>query len=173
MVLLPRTHSGPEDLMAEGDAAAGMRTFLAELALAEQMGALSVVQMLGASTLTAAQMTTIAGDLKTRRGRSWMASGAELADWWRGRTRLVASIDTASAPPVLTVTISGTGPMNQGAAVWVNLPARDSAVRLAPLSGTTRAPAVAKVDDWRNAVLLQGMAPGTYQWHVLFGRVAP
>ena len=173
IVLLPRTHLGPEDLMAEGDSAAGMRSFLGELALADQTGALSVVQMVGQSTLTPAQMATIGADLKMRRARSWMASGAELASWWRSRSRLVASVDTASSPPVLSVTISGEGPMTEGAAVWVNLPARDSALRLTALPGTATAPAVARVDDWRNAVLLKGMAPGTHRWQLWFDRVAP
>lgn len=173
IVLLPRTHAGPEDLLAEAGSAAGMRTFLGELALAEQFGALSVVQMVGQSTLTPAQMATIGADLKTRRARSWMASGAELASWWRGRSRLVASVDTAGSPPVLSVTISGEGPMTEGAAVWVNLPARDSVLRLSALPGTTMAPAVARVDDWRNAVVLKGMAPGTHRWQLWFDRVAP
>ena len=173
IVLLPRTHPGPEDLLAEGDSAAAMRAFLGELALAEQMGVLSVIQMLGESTLTKAQLAAIGADLKSRRARSWMASGAELASWWRARSRLVASVDTAASPPVLSVTVTGAGPLGEGATVWVNLPARDSALRLAPLPGTSALPAVAKVDTWRNAVLLKGMAPGTHRWQLSFERVAP
>ncbi|MBC7500082.1 MAG: hypothetical protein H7315_06255 [Herminiimonas sp.] len=170
MVVLPRTQNGPDDLISEGDAAVGLKTFLAELDVADKMGGLSVVRVLGQSALTAPQLGEISQHIKARREHVWLATGGQVADWWRVRQEISASVDAGIVPPVLTVTIGGDQPMAKPAAVWINLPESGSALRLVAAAQTGKLPKTASVDAWRSAVLLSGLAPGEYRWQLYFDR---
>ena len=170
MVLLPRTQNGPEDLMSEGDPAVGLKTFLAELDIAQQMSGLALVRMFGKTGLTERQLADIASEFKARRARMWAATGSQVADWWRARAAITVSVDTGAAPPVLTVRIGSGYATQRTAAVWVNLPESGRNLRLLGAGGTTVIPATAAVDAWRAAVLLKGLAPGEYRWQLYFER---
>lgn len=170
MVVLPRTQNGPEDSMEEGDPEIGLKTFLNEFELAEQMGGLSVVRIPNQTLLTKAQSAEIFRHLKARRERMWLATAGQVADWWRERERVSARLESGAVAPQLTVTIKGATLLPQAATVWVNLPESASSLRLVARGSYGTAPKIVRVDAWRAAVVLEGLAPGEYHWDLYFDR---
>ena len=98
----------------------------------------------------------------------WMATGGQAAKWWRERARVEVNLDTLVAVPVLTVTIKGDKPLNQAVTVLVNLPGVGRSLRLVAKDNNVKTPKIANIDTWRDAVVLQGLAPGTYYWQLYF-----
>ena len=170
LVVLPRTLGGPED--EDRDAANGMKEFLNELVLADQMAGLAVVRIPNQSQLDKAQLGEFFGHLKALNNRMWMATGGQVSEWWRERDRVNANLESTALAPVLKVTISGDKPLRQAVAVWVNLPESRGVVRLVARGIYAKLPKVVRVDDWRNAVVLDGFAAGEYQWHLYFDKPA-
>ncbi len=171
LVVLPRTQSAPEDLM-DTEPEEGMKTFLAEIELIDRMGAMSIVTIPGQSLLTKEQLTEIFDYLKGRRNHMWLATATQVAEWWRTRERVSVRLESAVSGLQLKLAVKGTTPLGQAAAVWVNLPESGSSMRLVSTGGTAKVPKVASVDRWRSAVVLEGLAPGEYQWAVYFDRPA-
>ena len=170
MIVLPRTQSDPEDLMSEGDPVGGMKLFLNELDLAEQMAGLSVVRISNKSSLTDGQFAEIFKQLKKKRPRMWLASAGQVAQWWRQRGRVSISLDSKNVPPLLTVRINGDKPLQQAANVWVNLPVSGSSLRLVAAQYQEKLPKTASIDSWRSAVVLDGLLPGEHSWYLYFDR---
>ena len=56
--------------------------------------------------------------------------------------------------------------------MWVNLPESGTALRLVARGSYQNTPKIASVDAWRSAVVLEGLAPGEYQWQLYFDRPA-
>lgn len=172
MVVLPRTQRGPEDAMEEGDPEEGMANFLAELELAQLMGGLSVVRLPNQNLMTKEQIAEIFSHLNARRDHVWLATAGQVAQWWRERDRVRARLDPSGEAPQLTVTISGESSLRQAVMVRVNLPESGGALRLVPRGSHANLPKIARVDGWRSAVVLEGLAPGVYQWSLYFDRPA-
>ena len=170
VVVLPRTQNGPEDSMDEGDPEVGLKTFLSELELSEKMGGLSVVRVPNQSLLTAAQSGEIFNHLRERKDRMWLATSGQVADWWRERERVTVRLEAGVTAPQLTVTVKAGQPLRQAATVLINLPESGGVVRLVARGSYEKVPKVANVDAWRAAVVLDGLAPGEYQWYVYFDR---
>ena len=170
VVVLPRTQNGPEDSMEEGDAEVGLKTFLSELELSEQMGGLSVIRVPNQTLLTTAQSAEIFKHLKAKRDRMWLTTSGQIADWWRERERVTARLEAGATVPQLTVTVKPGLPLRQAATVLINLPESGGTVRLVARSSNEKLPKVASLDAWRAAVVLDGLAPGEYQWSVYFDR---
>ncbi len=172
LVVLPRTQSGPEDAMEEGDPEDGLKAFLNELELAEKMEGLSIVRMPNQSLLTEDQMGEIFKHLKARRSHMWMPNAKQVADWWRERDRVSIRLDAAADKTELTVTVKGDVPLQQAVSVWVNLPESGSSLRLIPSGRAENLPKLAVVDDWRAAVVLTGLTPGTHRWQLQFNKAS-
>ena len=170
VVVLPRTQNGPEDSMEEGDPEVGLKTFLGELELSEQMGGLSVIRVPNQTLLTTAQSDEIFKHLKARRDRMWLATSGQIADWWRERERVTARLEAGATAPQLTVTVKAGLPLRHAATVLIDLPESGSTMRLVARSSIEKLPKIASVDVWRTAVVLDGLAPGEYQWSVYFDR---
>ena len=170
LVVLPRTQGGPED--SEDDEGPGnvLKTYLAELDLAEKMASLSVVRIPNQSMLGAPELKVFFEDMKTRQGHMWIATGSQTANWWRERERVKTDLDTLSTVPLLTVTIDKGEPLQQAVTVLVNLPEIGSALRLASKDYNPKTPKVIAVDPWRAAVVLKGLDAGTYRWQLYFDR---
>jgi hypothetical protein len=172
MVIIPRTQNGPEESVDNCAPEIGIRAFLNELNLAEKMAGLSVVALPSKNELTESQTTEIFKDLSTRREKMWMATSAQVADWWRERERVSVQLESGEAAPVLTVTIAAGPPLLQATATLLNLPDSGSAVRLVPRGSHEKSPQIASVDAWRAAVVLKGWKPGQYKWDVYFDQPA-
>lgn len=170
LILLPRTQSDPEDLLSQGDPAAGFRLFFSELNLADKMAGLSITRLSNRSSLTDSQFAEFSQHLKSRRDHIWMASGGQLAKWWLERANISATLDITTTPPLLSVNIHGNSPLQNAANIWVNLPESGLSLRLTPTKSPQHSPKITPIDVWRSAVVLTGFPPGEYHWHVHFDR---
>ena len=170
LVVLPRTLGGPDD--EDRDADNGMKEFFNELDLADQMAGLAVVRITSQSSLDKAQLGEFFGHLKALNNRMWMPTGGQVAEWWRERDRVSASLESNALAPLIRVTINGDKPLRQAVAVWVNLPESRGSVRLVARGSYAKLPKVVRIDDWRDAIVLDGFAAGEYQWHLYFDKPA-
>jgi hypothetical protein len=169
LVGLPRTQRPTEELLTQGDGD-GLKTYLTELAVSVEMGGLSVISLPAQQgLLTMEQAGEVLKPLGHDRAKIWIAAADRIADWWRERERVSASLTGQANAAVLTVKVSGSEPLRHAAFVYMNLPQVGSTCWLQPLQGST-APGleVWPVDAWRAAVVLKGLAPGTYRWQVGF-----
>lgn len=173
IVVLPRTQSGPDDVMEENEPEDGMKIFKGALDVSQRMAALSVLRLPNQSLLTPEQLGEVFGYLKTRKDQTWMVTAAQVNQWWRARERVQINFQATQGVPVLTVTIAGTQPVVGALAVRVNLPQAYSTLRLKSIDATAVTPKVRAVDAWRASVLLDGLKPGRYQWQLAFDPVTP
>jgi hypothetical protein len=170
-VVLPRTQRGPEDATEEGDVDDGLKSFFAELTLAEKMGGLSVIRLPTQSLLPIEEWTKVFKDFETRKDRMWMPTGSTIASWWRERERVNAKIEGISSSPELKVEIKGPMALAEHVVVWVNLPKLGSTLTMinADISkASDPSPRVFRVDQWRAGILLANLKPGSYRWRLQF-----
>jgi Polysaccharide deacetylase len=170
-VVLPRTQRGPEDATEEGDIDDGLKSFFAELTLAEKMSGLSVIRLPTQSILPIEDWEKVVNDLKARKDRMWMATGWQIANWWRERERVNAFIEGNSNASELKVEISGSTELKEPVAIWINLPRAESIMTLEainPLSSQQTLPKTYRVDQWRAGVLLSDLKPGIFRWKLQF-----
>jgi hypothetical protein len=170
MVVLPRTQNGPEESMEEGDPEVGLKNFLDELELTDQMASLSIARIPNQSLLTKVQLAEIFKHLKARRERMWLTTASQVAEWWRERERINIRLESGAVAPQLTATIKGEVPLKKAAMIWINLPESGSTLRLAARGNHEKSPKIVNIDTWRAAVVLEGWAPGEYRWDVYFDR---
>jgi hypothetical protein len=167
-VVFPRTQNGPEQAIEEGDPEEGLQSYLAELDLSLQMASLAVIRIPTQTLLSTEEQAKIFDQLKSKRERTWLTTSGKVADWWRERSRVSARLESHTRGPLLIVTITGSGPLKQPATVLVNLPETGGSMQLVPADADEDTPKVAKVDAWRNAVIVDGLTPGEYCWYVQF-----
>lgn len=172
LVVLPRTQNGPEESMEEGDPEIGLKNFLDELELSEQMASLSIARVPNQSLLTKEQLAAIFKHLKAKRERMWLATASQVAEWWRERERVNILLESGAVLPQLTVSIKGNAPLKQAAMVWINLPESGSNLRLTARGNHGKSPKIVNIDTWRAAIMLEGWQPGVYRWDVSFDRPA-
>jgi hypothetical protein len=172
MVVLPRTLGSPEDAVGEGDPVLGLKTFLREMDLAHASGSLSLLRMQGQTMLDDKQLGAIKSAIAARRSRTWIATGRDIASWWRLRGQVNASLDTTVSPPELVVTLGRAMPVSGAPAILVTLPGTGAKLAVGSTSAQNL-PKVAALDNWRAAILLDGLAPGTHRWQLGFTRTLP
>ena len=168
LVVLPRTQGGPEDSADDGGTNGFLKTYLAELDLAEQMAALSVIRIPNQSALGAEELALFFKDVKARKDRMWMATAGQTANWWRERQRVSIRLEPGAVAMQLSVTIVGDTPLKQPVAVWINLPEFGSTLRLIHRGSKAVSPKIMRVDAWRAAVVLEGLSSGEYRWNLYF-----
>jgi Polysaccharide deacetylase len=168
MVVLPRTQNGPEESMEEGDPEVGLKNFLDELELSDQMASLSIARVPNQSLLTKTQLAEIFKHLKARRDRMWLTTANQVAEWWREREHVTIRLESGAVLPQLTVTIKGNAPLKHPLMVWINLPESGSNLRLTARGNHGKLPKIVNIDTWRAAVVLDGWTPGEYRWDVFF-----
>jgi hypothetical protein len=103
------------------------------------------------------------------RGKPWLASGREIATWWKAYRRVSATVDLSVSPPLLTVNIAGEENLQQPVSLLLNLPAKARSLRLVQDNTDDKAfaPNLSTHDDWRQRLSLEGVLPGTYHWYLL------
>jgi hypothetical protein len=168
LIVLPRTQNGPEESMEEGDPEVGLKNFLDELELSEQMGSLSIARVPNQSLLTKVQLTEIFNHLKVRRERMWLTTASQIAEWWRERVNI--RLESNAGLPRLTVAVKGTTSLQKAAMILVNIPEAGSKLRLKAHGSYEKLPKIIKYDSWRDAIVLEGWAPGQYHWDLYFDR---
>ena len=170
LVVLPRTQNGPEESMEEGDPEVGLKNFLDELELSEQMAGLSIARIPNQSLLTKVQLAEIFNHLKVRRERMWLTTASQIAEWWRERERLNIRLESNAGLAQLTVEIKGTTSLQKAAMILVNIPEVGSKLRLNAHGNHKKLPKIIKYDARRDAIVLEGWAPGQYHWDLNFDR---
>lgn len=167
MVVLPRVLPGPEEA-AESDPEEGISTYAEALKLFQRMGCLAVVTIPNQSLLTPEQQDEIFSVWDAPEARTWKTSAAGVAQWWRERERIKASLQISQQRPYLHVTVTGDTPLAVSPAVWVNVPEQGGGIQLLEEDGSPAKVTIADVDRWRKAVLLKGLPPGKHQWRIRF-----
>lgn len=172
LVVLPRTQTGPEEWMEEGDPDEGLQSFLDALDLADKMSGFSFVSIPNQNLMTSEQLAVLFKHLKARNEHMWLGTASQIAQWWRERSVLSARLEAAIGGTVLVVNHGGSEPLARPATVWVNLPESGGTLRLVDSKGSQKLPKTVAIDAWRAAVVLEGLAPGEYRWNVYFDRAA-
>lgn len=104
--------------------------------------------------------------LADKRGKVWVATGGEVADWWRKREHLRANLSTYGKR--YEIEISNHGPSAvEGAAVTVLHPDRGT-IRLTPTKAWMPEATVQVVDPYRTRIVLGRLRPGNYAYHLTF-----
>ena len=169
-VVLPQTQIGPDEALEGNDSKSAMSIFLAELEFASKMGGLLVGRASNPSLLTQRQWGEFIQYLKTRRERMWLATGGQVADWWRERNKVTINLDSGPAELQLSVTVKGGTSLQQAVAVLINMPESGSKLRALPENGNQHSAKVETVDAWRSAIVLTSLPPGKYVWALHFDR---
>ena len=167
-VVLPRTQPGPEEATEEGDPDEGMQNFLEEFTLSQAMGALSVIRIPTQTILSEPHRDLFFDHLAQRKGKMWIATASEVAQWWRGRAKISVRLEPNVKAPILVVSVQGSEPIKDMAHLWVNLPTVGSRLRLESADMDDPTPKVVDIDPWRAGVLLDGLVPGEYCWYIHF-----
>ncbi len=166
-VVLPRTLIGPEEALEE-DSKAGLDNFLGGLGLSIRMGALSVVRIPSQSLLLPEQRKRIFEKMKSVRESVWIASAKQIAQWSRNREEVIVSFEPHPQGYLLSATVGRTMTMKEPLSILVNLPNRNSRVRLYPQQKGDKLPAVMPVDAWRSAIVWSAPMAGKYTWLLKF-----
>ena len=166
-VVLPRSLIGPEEALEE-DAVAGLDNFLGGLELSARMGGLSVVRIPAQSMLMPDQRKSILEKMQSLRKNVWIASARQIAEWWRNRERVVVSLKPHPQGYVLRATVAREVTTQESISIWVNLPYRNSRVRLQALDKGDKLPTVMAVDPWRAAITWRAPLAGNYEWLLKF-----
>jgi hypothetical protein len=171
-VILPRTQTGPEESIEEGDPDEGLQKFLDELELSIRMGGLAISRIPAQSILTPEQQQTIFGYLQTKKDKLWMTTSRNIAQWWRDRARIAARLEPTDKGLQLKVTVLGALSPKDPVAIWINLPYAGALLRLESPTINNPLPATGVIDAWRTAVILDELVPGEYEWYVHFENAA-
>lgn len=170
LVMLPRTQSGPEDLMAEGDPDEGLQHYLAEFESALPMGGLLLVRFPNQTLLSDEQLDAIFGQMNAYARRLWVASGGTVASWWVERHRIAVRTDVVNGELRLSVTVNGSAPLLRSPSVRVNLPYANDTLKIVSLGSPGNPVSVQALDPWRVAISLGQLTPGTHHWRMAFER---
>ena len=167
-VVLPRTQRGPEDATEEGDIDEGLQSYYDELTLAQKMGGLSFIRQPNGGLLTPENMDDVVENLKSRSAEMWLARGIDVANWWRERVRVKASLAGPRVNPVLAVDVEGSTALSKPVAVWVNLPESGGGIELRQNNQLDGRVKLVRIDAWRMAVTLEKLPAGRHEWDVTF-----
>ena len=172
LVVLPRTQRDDINLQSEKlTAEQTTKALIDDFDLSLDTGALGLLsvhsQNFKADSVLAAAMPGFLAHLKLRRETLWLASAGQVADWWRDRERFKLSSSSNGRRIEFNITITGQQPL-RGATVVVMLPKKGvQAIVEGAKIGMVK-PTLAKIDEYRAAVIFDSLAPGSYVYQVSF-----
>lgn len=166
MLGLPRTVRSIDDALPETAPPGAMQAYLAELDLAAQMGSLSVVSIQAHGKHAPLDWNRIFQHAKARQRQQWLATASQVAAWWRERQRVSARVDASVAPALLSVTITGSGPLRLPVTLLASLPQGAANLKLTGEFAGAVLPRTVRLDEGRAAILLDGLVPGEYRWRL-------
>lgn len=168
MAVLSRTQIAPEESLDADDPAAGFNSFLEGLDISVSMGCLSIVRLPAQSLLTPEQRKQLLDKIQTLRKRAWTVSAKQITQWWRNRERVSVALHPHPKGYLLTVSVKHPVTSKEPLSILVNLPQRNSRVRLQALGKVKKVPAVIEIDPWRVAVILHEPPIGQQEWLLQF-----
>lgn len=172
LVILPRTQRDDINIAASQPSAEQTAAALIDdFELGFEMGALKVLsvhsQNYQADSVLARGMQALIERLKQRRAQIWLASGSEIAAWWRKRDRIKLASTFKGKRLEVELSITGREPVN-GATLVVMLPQKGRLPTVQSLKIGGAKPVVAKIDEYRAAIIFDTLKPGNYAYQVLF-----
>lgn len=171
-IILPRTLIGPEEATEVDDPQAGLENFVHTLDLSVRMGGLSVVRLPSQSLLEPEQRKLVFDAIGNLRSRMWIASASQIAQWWRQREQVSVALEPRPDGYLLTATVKHPVTLAQPLSIWINLPRRNSPVRVLPQNKAEKPPTVVAVDAWRSAITWRAPTVGQHQWLLQFDDTA-
>lgn len=97
----------------------------------------------------------------------WAASAGQVADWWRDRDRFKMTSNFAGKRLEFNISIIGDQPV-RGASLTVMLPTKGVLPTIKSTKIGGKLPLVAKIDDYRAAIVFDVLAPGNYFYQATF-----
>jgi peptidoglycan/xylan/chitin deacetylase (PgdA/CDA1 family) len=172
LVLLPRTQRDDINLSKEGWLGAKLsQALIDDFDLSHDMGGLGLLSIHSQNYANDAEltlaMTPFLAHLKKQRAQLWLASGTEIADWWRERERLKLSARNLGRRLEFNLSVTGKKPL-QGGSLTVILPKKGIMPVVQALKVGLPKPTVQKIDDYRAAIVFDSLNPGDYAYQATF-----
>jgi len=172
LVVLPRTQA--DDIVHLNNKEAGLNDIIAsmrgELALAIEEGALGMVSIhsrnYSKDSLMSQAVPTYLLALAEAKNQVWLATGSEVADWWRKRENIRVTLSTIGQRYELEVSNVG-DPTIEGATIDIYHP-RAAKVALTPSKAWMPEATVRKVDDFRSQVIFGALTKGHHGYKLVF-----
>jgi len=132
------------------------------------LGFLSVhSQNFGPDSVLLQAMPEFLAHLQKRRSGLWLATGTEIADWWRDRERIALSSAPVGRRLDFNITIKGDKPV-KGASFTIMLPQKGLIPTVRSTKIGTPLPQVNALDEYRASVVFDQLPPGDYVFQATF-----
>jgi hypothetical protein len=172
LVVLPRTQS--DDIIYLKEPVGTLNEIIAsmrgELAMVVEEGGLGMLSVHSRNydkdSLMAQAIPAYLLSLAEYKGQVWMPTAAEVADWWRKRDNIRATLNGVGMRYELEVSNIGEHPV-EGATVNVYHP-RAASVALTPTKAWMPEATVRRVDDFRSQVIFGPMSQGHFAYKLVF-----
>jgi peptidoglycan/xylan/chitin deacetylase (PgdA/CDA1 family) len=172
VVVLPRTQRDDIVFMQRKDAPMNevIGVMKGELGLILEEGALGMLSVhsrnFAKDSVMSQAVPAYLLELAEQRQRVWLATGSEVADWWRKRVNLRASLNAIGKRYELEVSNVGEAPV-EGATVLVYHP-RSATVVVSATKAWMPEATVRRVDEFSSQVLFGAVGPGHHQYTLVF-----
>lgn len=174
LVVLARTQRDDINLYWEKlDVAQTTKALINDFDLAVDTGALGFLsihsQNFAEGSVLRQAMPAFLDHVQQRRTQIWLASSAEVAQWWRDRDRVSISSALSGKRLDFNLTVKGTKPV-KGVTLLIFQPQKGVMPTVRSTKIGTAVPQVRKLDDYRAAVLFDSLEPGDYVYQATFLR---
>ncbi len=172
LVVLPRTQRDDVNLLAKPKITVQelISSLKADLAASIEQGGLGILaldsQNFGNDSLMRQAMPSYLIALAEQRKTVWLATGTELAQWWRQRDLLRANLTLRGTRQELELSYYGKDPVIHPTVVVLH-PYKSKLVLSATKAWIPR-PTVHRLDDYRSAVVFDEVKKGHYAYQVVF-----
>lgn len=172
LVILPRTQRDDINLDKEGLSQEKLaQALIDDFDLAFEMGGLGLLsihsQNYGTDAPLTAAMPAFLAHLKKYRSQVWLASGTEVANWWRERERLKLSSRNLGRRLEFNLSVTGKTAL-LGGSLTVMLPKKGIMPNVQALKVGLPKPQVLKIDEYRAAIVFESLSPGDYAYQATF-----
>jgi peptidoglycan/xylan/chitin deacetylase (PgdA/CDA1 family) len=145
---------------------------LAELDLTMRMGALGVLsihsQNYGDGGSMAFATPPYLKKLTQNTSHAWVATGKEIAEWWRMRNRVSLKGHGKSGENAVTLLVKAPGNV-KGVTLMVSNPSKTSPLKsLAKTQGDIPAYRIQAIDEFRSAIIFDKLEVGEYRFNLQF-----
>lgn len=172
LVVLPRTQHDDISLRIGQRADEFMNAVLQELVNdfddALRMGALGLLsvhsQYFGENGILYSLFPAFLDHVSRHRSQVWVATGHEIAEWWRERERLSYRVSGDAETLKLTVTVSGNQAVRKGSLIINNRGANVLPVISNRQEQGQQLPQIKRLDAYRSQLVFDILPPGTYTY---------
>jgi peptidoglycan/xylan/chitin deacetylase (PgdA/CDA1 family) len=172
LVVLPRTQRDDINLLKQTTNVDELsKAMIADFEHAHESGAFSFfsvhTQNFAAASPLALSLPNLIAHMRKRSDKAWIATGADIANWWRERDRFRVDFSNSGKRLEFNVTVNGTAPFLGGAVVVVS-PQRGVAPVVRPAKAGAPMPSIRKLDDFRFALVFESLTPGNFAYQATF-----